>query len=119
LNMKENWQVINGQFKKCSILKDADSHYSNSSDISTLRDILPFGESDRTIKYDGPIIPMTEAIKKRDREMIKAYMDQCPKDERGIEGGIDRNEKVKYEHQGIPSELEGILSQGNEPIKHS
>ena len=76
MNTKENWQVINGQFKKCSILKDTDSHYSNSSDISTLRAILSFGEPDRTIKYDGPIIPMTDEDKKMDREQIRKYIEE-------------------------------------------
>jgi len=62
------------QFKKYSILKDTNSHYSNSSD--KLRDILPFGEMDRTDgKYaHGGIMPMTEADKARDREEIKSYM---------------------------------------------
>jgi len=62
------------QFKKCSILKDTNSNYSNSSD--KLRDILPFGEIDRTTnKYaHGRIMPMTEEDKARDREDIKSYM---------------------------------------------
>jgi len=41
-----------------------------------IRDILPFGEPDRTIEYDGPIIPMTEEDKKRDRDQINSYSDQ-------------------------------------------
>jgi len=63
------------QFKKCSILKDTNTHYSNSSD--KLRDILPFGEMDRTTnKYaHGAIMPMTETDKTRDREEIKSYND--------------------------------------------
>ena len=62
------------QFKKCSILKETNSHYSGSSD--KLRDILPFGEMDRTTNKNthGGIMPMTEEDKVRDREEIKAYM---------------------------------------------
>ena len=62
------------QFKKCSILKETNSHYSNSSDI--FRDILPFGEMDRTDgKYaHGEIMPMTEEDKARDRKEIREYM---------------------------------------------
>jgi len=50
------------QFKKCSILKETNSHYSNSSD--KFLNILPF----------GGIMPMTEEDKVRDREEIKSYM---------------------------------------------
>jgi len=46
------------QFKKCSILTDTESHYSGSS--------------------ERLIIPITNEDKERDREMIKAYMDQYP-----------------------------------------
>lgn len=59
------------QFKKCSILKDTESHYSGSSEKL---DIFPFGEPDRTIKYDGPIIPITEEDKERDKEQIRKYI---------------------------------------------
>lgn len=34
--MKENWEGINGQFKKCSILKDVDTHYPGSSEAINL-----------------------------------------------------------------------------------
>ncbi|MDP4158159.1 MAG: hypothetical protein Q8911_00140 [Bacillota bacterium] len=32
MNMKENYEGIHGQFKKCSILTDIESHYSSSSE---------------------------------------------------------------------------------------
>jgi len=62
------------QFEKCSILKEKNSHYSNSS--NKLRDIFSFGEMNRTDgKYaHGEIMPMTEEDKARDREEIRAYM---------------------------------------------
>jgi len=56
--MKENPEGIHRQFKKCSVLTNTESHYSGSS--------------------ERLIIPITEEDKKRDREMIKAYMDQYP-----------------------------------------
>ena len=58
MNMKENLEGIHGQFKRCSVLTDTESHYSGSS--------------------ERLIIPITEEDKKRDREWIKAYMDQYP-----------------------------------------
>ena len=58
MNMKENPEGIHRQFKKCSVLTNTESHYSGSS--------------------ERLIIPITEEDKKRDREQIKAYMDQYP-----------------------------------------
>lgn len=40
MNMKENWEAINGQFQKCSILKDINTTYSGSSEKIDLSEAI-------------------------------------------------------------------------------
>ena len=92
------------QFKKCSILKETNTHYSDSSD--KLCNILPFGEMDRTDgKYThGDIMPITDEDKARDREEIKIYVENkeiafklicsCGNVIRGIVGGKYDSDKL-------------------------
>ena len=49
--------------------------------MSDKLEMFPFGEPDRTIKHGGPIILMTEQDKKRDREMIRSYIQKLPDDD--------------------------------------
>lgn len=65
MNTKENWEGI--------------------------RDILPFGEPDRTIKHDGPIMSMTEEVETRDREQIKAYVKEWSKFRQCGKTGFNEN----------------------------
>jgi hypothetical protein len=60
-------------------------------EMDKLRNILPFGEMDRTDgKYAyGEIIPMTEKDKKRDREEIAEYMK---------ENGICKHEWMRMQY---------------------
>ena len=62
MNMKENLEGIHGQFKRCSVLTDTESHYSGSSE----RLIIPITEEGINVN----LITRDEMFKKYGRGLL-------------------------------------------------